>query len=523
MRQSSRLIINTAITYARMALGFVIGILLTRELLRGLGEIDYGLFMSVGAAWALLNIFLASLHTSGQRHLAHAVGLGDSANTRRTFSCLCVANGIMAIVATLIGLVAADWVLNGLDIPPNRAVAASYIYYLGLSTLVVMTALSPFASALLANQQFVSLAAIDICDRLLLLAAVFGMMLYEGDKLIYWTITYTLIQISFGVGKSLYAVKCLHWARIRIKEVTWQETKKILFFANWLLASNTIMRVRLQGTLLLFNYFFGNTVAAAQGVTMQLVSYQNQMAFALTQVVAPVLTGQAARNNLKEFHRLILLYSKFATLSAALISVVLLVEVDIVLEIWLSTVPPYTAQIAWWTLVLFLFNKSVVGYTVALQARAKMAGLVLLVQLPELLSLAPIVLYLVRFDAEPWHVPAAFAGVNAFLTLVVLPLYGGRILELPVRRWITTTAIPLTSLLLTAYFSVWCLRLLLIPGLLRVLCGFAINGAILGIGGWCICLNEEDRETLRQFVRTVYERLCRRRQPNEGRAAESLE
>lgn len=511
MRQSTQLILNTAIVYGRMGIGFVVGLLLTRELLGELGEIDYGLFLSVGAAWALLNIFVNSLYSSGQRHLAHALGTDDHASASRTFSCLCVANSALALGVLAVGLLGAPWILGGLDIPPGREQAAAYVYYIGFATLSLMVAMAPYTAALLANQQFFVTSAFDLSQRLASLVAVYAMMFYRGDKLVYWSVAFAIIQLAVSIVRCVYTYHHLPWARFKRAEVGWAETKEIIGFANWMLVGNTVIKVRMQGTLLVFNYFFGNAVAAAQGISMQLATYQNQMTIAISQTVRPMLTGQVARGDHVAFHRLTLLYCKFTTLAAALFGIVALAETETLLDLWLKKTPPFAVEIAWWTLLLILVSKLSIGYVVAMQARGELAGIALFVQLPEALFLLPVIVYMSLVDTEPWQVPAAFTLVNAVLTLVVLPIYAGQKIGLAARTWLVNAALPTSLVLVAAFAAVWSLRFASLPDFPRLVLGVAINTAVLCAGGWFFVLNQQDRGIIATFANSAWQKLRRRR------------
>jgi len=511
MRQSTQLILNTAIVYGRMGIGFVVGLLLTRELLGELGEIDYGLFLSVGAAWALLNIFVNSLYSSGQRHLAHALGTDDRESASRTFSCLCVANGVLALGVLVVGLLGGDWILSGLDVPAGRENAAAYVYYIGFATLSLMVAMAPYTAALLANQQFFVTSVFDLSQRIASLVAVYAMMFYTGDKLVYWSVAFAAIQLTVSVVRCIYTYRHLPWARFKRAEVAWAETKEIIGFANWMLVGNTVIKIRMQGTLLVFNYFFGNAVAAAQGISMQLATYQNQMTIAISQTVRPMLTGQVARGDNVAFHRLTLLYCKFTTLAAALFGIVALAETETLLDLWLKKTPPFAVEIAWWTLLLILVSKLSIGYVVAMQARGELAGIAMFVQLPEALFLIPVMIYMSLVETEPWQVPAAFTAVNAVLTLVVLPIYAGQKVGLAAKTWLIDAALPTSLVLLAAFAAVWSLHFTSLPDLPRLVVGMLVNVAVLGTGGWFLVLNQQERGIIAGFAKSARQKLGGRR------------
>lgn len=507
MRQSSRLIINTATVYIRMSLGLLIGLLLTRQLLDNLGEIDFGLFLSVGAAWAFLNIFLGSLQGSGQRYLAYDLGTDDFQAARKTFGCLCAANGILALVVLLTGWLASDWILENLEIPASRQEAAAWIYYAGFLSLALVVALSPYSAALLADQRFPAAATIDLGERIITLMAAYSMSKYDGDPLIYWAVVFSTIQAFQGLVRMAYATNVLPWARIRVRDVGLVKSRQVLSFASWMLLGSAIMRMRLQGTLLIFNVYFGNAVASAQGIAMQLALYQNQMTAAITQTVRPMLTGQFAREDHEASARLTLVYSKVTSLAAAVIGILVVAETETLLELWLTRVPPYAVEITQWTMLLFLFNRLSIGYMVAMQAKGNLAGVTLMVQLPEILFLLPVIGYVHYYAAEPWYVPAAFCAVNAFLTLIILPFYAAKHTSLSMSRWFREVAFPAITVMAVSYGLVSSLAWLPISNIARLALAVVVNTAMLSLGGWFFLLDQRERCILWSVIKAGLRKL----------------
>jgi hypothetical protein len=86
MRQSSRLLLNTFIVFARIAITFGISLYVTRLVIGALGASDYGLMATLGATGALLTLASGSLNLTAQRQLAHALGSGEPGRFEETFN-----------------------------------------------------------------------------------------------------------------------------------------------------------------------------------------------------------------------------------------------------------------------------------------------------------------------------------------------------------------------------------------------------------------------------------------------------
>ena len=78
MKSGNRVILNTAILYAKMAISISVGLISTRLTLEALGIEDYGIFNLVAGIVSMLTFLNTSLAASTQRFLSFALGQGSS-------------------------------------------------------------------------------------------------------------------------------------------------------------------------------------------------------------------------------------------------------------------------------------------------------------------------------------------------------------------------------------------------------------------------------------------------------------
>src|SRR5206468_1936726 len=120
MRQSTRLILNTSSTFARMLVSVGISLLTTRLLLGMLGETDLGIFGLVWAAISTVSIVSESLLNSTVTRLAMEIGRRDDQRLRRVMATSVVIFAAIAALMMLISLLFGGPVLGLLNIPSGR-------------------------------------------------------------------------------------------------------------------------------------------------------------------------------------------------------------------------------------------------------------------------------------------------------------------------------------------------------------------------------------------------------------------
>ena len=77
MQPGNKVILNTAILYAKMMLSIVVGLLSTRLVLISLGVEDYGIYNLVAGIVSMLSFLNTSLAVSTQRFLSFSLGKDD--------------------------------------------------------------------------------------------------------------------------------------------------------------------------------------------------------------------------------------------------------------------------------------------------------------------------------------------------------------------------------------------------------------------------------------------------------------
>ncbi len=81
-----RLVKNTLALYARTAIAMVVGLVVTRVLLRQLGEDAYGVYNVVAGVVVLFSFLNAGITQAIQRFLTFSLGKGERADVTRVFS-----------------------------------------------------------------------------------------------------------------------------------------------------------------------------------------------------------------------------------------------------------------------------------------------------------------------------------------------------------------------------------------------------------------------------------------------------
>lgn len=449
MRQSTRLIVNTLITYARMALTVGFGLAVTRLALQQLGETDFGLLATLGASGVLLLVLSDALTFSTQRHIAYELGREDHDTLRAIFNTALLIYGAVGLVAAASGLALWPVLRAVLDIPDGRGAASFWVYVLTLASIVITILATPYRGYLTARQSFVCLAFYDLSQALFGFAAVLLLFTIDGDKLISYAWLLLAVRIAAEGGVVLLSVVAFPDCRPRPWLFRRNQIGRIASFAGWSLVALLAWRFRVQGSTILVNSFYGSRITASYGIASQLGGYQNQIGAAVWRAVRPAMATIEAKGGNEGVRNLTLVSSKYLLLLTLFFLIPAEYEMEKILDLWLDEVPPYATVLTRLVLIWTAMNWVSTGHQMAMEAKGTLSRYTVLMSLFDAAVIITqlVALILIARDAEdrpvvgPWLLPAITIAIVASQN-VCRAWYVGRILSISVGRWVREVILP---------------------------------------------------------------------------------
>ena len=182
---NKRIAKNTLLLYVRMLFTMSISLYTSRVVLNTLGVTDYGIYNVVGGVIALLGFLTNSMGAASSRYITYDLGKGNMEMMKRTFGNILSIHFILAGIILLVGETIGLWfVLNKLQIPNDRHVAALWVYQFSVFTSVLSVISVPYNAAIIAHERMKAFAYIGIVDAVLKLAIVYLLLVIPYDKLI---------------------------------------------------------------------------------------------------------------------------------------------------------------------------------------------------------------------------------------------------------------------------------------------------------------------------------------------------
>lgn len=417
MTSANRVIVNTAISYGRMILTVGVSLYSTRLILEALGSTDFGIFQLVGGVVAMLAFLKNTMATSTQRFLSFFQGKNETQNQKSVFFNSLILHIIVGILIILV-LASCESLLfeKFLNIPDDRIYAAKIVYRTVLASLFFSMVNVPFMGSLVAHENLLFVAIVNILEALMKLAIALVLISLSSNKLI----IYGCLMAALGfVTLIMYMIYCFK----RYEECTVQNIrldkarlKELSSFAGWNLFGSLCSLGRNQGLAILLNLFFGAVLNAAYGIANQLASQMNLFSVTMLRALNPQIMKSEGANNRERMLRLSMIASKFGFLLAAIVAVPAIFEMTSILSFWLKEVPEYTVIFTQLILISLLINQMTIGLQSALQATGRIKLYQIVVGGLILLTL-PVAYLFLEMGYPPYSV---FISYMIFETLAVV-------------------------------------------------------------------------------------------------------
>lgn len=324
------------------------------------------------------------------------------------------------------------------------------------------------------------------------------------DKLIFYAILMcalsVLIRMIYGFYCKRHFNECSYHFR-------WDKglLGQMFKFAGWNFFGAGSALLMTQGVNMLMNMFFGVTINAARGVANQVDSTVQQFVNNFTTAINPQITKSYASEDLPYMHKLVCIGSKYSFFLTWFFALPLLLEADIVLKIWLKTVPAYAPVFLRLTLCISLI--SVVSNTLvtSMLATGNIKRYQLIVGgLGMCVSPLAYVAYKIGLPVESAYI----IHLTIFLGQLACRLYLLKgMIKLKIRCfWNNVLAKDLKVVLLSCILP-WILFFVMPPSLLRLI--VIIIGCTLSnmIGIYAVGMTVNERTMVKSYINKIKEKF----------------
>ena len=347
---------NTAALYFRMLLTMVVGLYTSRIVLSTLGVVDYGIYNIVGGIVILFSFFNNAMFSAIQRFLNVEIAKNDHFQLNKIFSVSMTVQISIAITVFVLSETIGLWFVNTqLNLPTERMIAVNWVYQFSIMTFLINIFLAPYEATILANEHMSFFAYASIIDVSTKLLIVFLLQYIGHDSLIVYAALTASLSFLFLAIYRIYCTKkfdyCyFHYSRDKILY------RQLMSFSGWSLLGGIANVGKSQGVNIILNIFCGVVVNAAVGIANQVSTALNNFVFNFQLAFNPQIVKSYATNERDYFMQLIFQTAKLSYFLLFFISLPVLLNTEIILDIWLKDVPDYTVMFCQLSIIVILID-----------------------------------------------------------------------------------------------------------------------------------------------------------------------
>lgn len=339
---NKRIAKNTILLYVRMFFVMCIQLYTSRVVLQALGVEDYGIYNVVGGIVTMFAFLNAAMNSSTQRYITFYLGKGDKSELQEVFSNCMFIHAMLASVIIILSETIGLWFLYyKMVIPVERMNAAFWVFQMSIITTVVLIFSTPYNATIIAYEKMSAFAYISIFEVILKLLTAFILLFSKWDNLVLYAVLTVITQL---IVRFIYVHYCNR--HFSITKIVYRFNKQLFrsmtSFIGWNVWGGLSNVLYGQGLNILLNIFFGPVINAARGIAVQVQSVVQQFAHNLQTAINPQITKSYAIGELKTMRDLVYRCSRYTFFLLIIISLPIFLETDLLLQLWLTTVPEWT-------------------------------------------------------------------------------------------------------------------------------------------------------------------------------------
>lgn len=504
---NKRIVKNTIYLYIRMLLIMAVTLYTSRVVLDTLGVTDFGIYNAVAGIVAMMGFLNNSMANAVQRFLSYEMGKKNDDRVNIIFNVSLQIHVVIAFIVLIVMEIAGVWFLNSkMNIPIDRMGAAMWVFQCSVVVTIFAILQVPYNAIILAKEQMNIYAYIGIAEVVLRLLIVYVLFIGHIDKLILYSILMMFVSV---VVMMLYVIYCIrNYKESKLRIVKDKETiKSLAGFASWNMLGEIAWIFTGQGVNLLLNVFFGPVVNAARGVAYQVESAV--MKFVSSFQVA--LNPQIIKTYAAEYHnqtiQLVYRGTRFSYYLLLLMAVPLFFEMDCILHLWLTEVPPLTVEFTQLVLVCSLVQTMSNLFATVAKAYGKIRNYQIIISIILFFNF-PFSYLLLSLGFNPLSTVLVAITVQ-FVALVARLILTKRMINYSVREFFKQVMMPLMVISLLSIVAPILVTTFLKPSILRFFLTILISITYMSVIIYNWGMNKVEKELIKtQLVNVIKKISC---------------
>ena len=466
MRSDNKLLVSNSIyLYIRLVIVSLIGLIVTRVILKNLGVEDFGIFAVVGGIVSIMGFINTVMLSVSNRFIAFELGKGTSESINKIFNISFNIHLFIGITVFIIGLPLGEWYIHKyLNIPLNRIIDAIWVLRFLLLGSVISFMGVTYNGLQVAKEKFLLVSIVEVLVSVSKLTIAYIIGLIATKKLTTYAALMAFVTALPTIIYIIYTRKTdLELVRYKLHK-KWKDYKEMFSFSIWIAYGALATVGKAQGANLIVNYFFGAILNAALGIASSVNSIVITFARSVGRAISPQITKSYAAGNIKRTEDLVIAASKYTFLLLLIPTLPIFLEIDYILNLWLIDVPEYTSIFIRLMLIDALIGTLNAGVPEAIFASGRIKWYQIIINTLLLFSL-PVAFIVLKHGTKPEALLYTYISIS-ILALIIRQFLLYYIVHFNTKRLLLKSYLPsllvLSSLLPLFLFSFYHIHSILV-------------------------------------------------------------
>lgn len=440
---NQRIVKNTIFLYIRTVLVLLIALFTARVLLKTLGVSDFGIYNVVGSVVILFSFLNTAMTQATQRFITFEIGKSFKSRLCDVFSMSINTQFIIMLLILILTETVGLWFLNyKLNIPGDRLFAANIAYQLSIASFCVNIIRVPFEAAVIAQERMSFFAYVSLFDSILKLLIVYFLQYISSDNLIFYTLLLLCVSIIIALMEVIYVYRYFdgfNYIKIWDKDLF----KQLFTFTGWSLCGSATDVFTQKGFMFILNIYYGVIANASMGIGNQVSGALRTFINSFQTSFRPQIVKSFASNEHERFHNLILRISKFSYVLVLLPAIVLVLNMQFLLTIWLGEVPEYAADFCILLTICAVFDAVSGSFYCAILSSESIKKYQLSISVVFTLDLV-MSFGMIKMGVSPHYILYSRLLTRGLLNFFVGIYFSNKMFSFPVLKYIKSVIVPIT-------------------------------------------------------------------------------
>ena len=507
MKTGSRIVVNTGILYARMAITVFISLYATRLILTALGVNDFGIFNVVAGAISMLTFLNSAMASATQRFMSYAEGAGNTQKVKSIFNVSVILHLIIALLVLILLEGVGYFLFDGvLKIPPARIEVAKLIFqFMIVSTLFTIISV-PYDAVINTHENMLLFAILGVIEAILKLAIALYITYSAYDHLIAYGLLTAALSIVLLIVRRIYCHRKYEECEINLKKYYNRCVfNEMTGFAGWTFLGSSTSMLANYGQGVLMNFFFGTVVNAAQGISGQVSGQLGAFAVTMLKALNPIIDKSEGAGNRLLMIKAAMTGTKASFLLLIFFYIPVFIEMPYVFNIWLSNVPEYAIIFC----RLLLLRNLVEQLYITISSSISAVGNIRKFQIyASILRIIPLIIsyFLFYFKYPPHYLYLTFIAYSLAESILTI-YFSNKYYDLPVMSFLKNVIGRCVLMLLVSALLSLIPFSLMEPGFIRLMTVGMVSTLSVIVTSWYIGFNIEERNSLSQVLGSLSQKF----------------